>query len=210
MDRAVLDTALDRAPVNDDGRSGATLERVLLADGSRVVVKRFDPSVDLVMRLSGDTRGREVDFFRRGILDRLPATVLHPVIDGWYDDDGLGVLVMRDLGDAVLNWKSVVTREQARTMFGAVADLHAAFLGSAPDGLTPLGSVQGLFEPQRIRPLRRRRPSWTTRCAGGSTGRRSRRARWASGCSPWLRTPRPSRRPAWPCRRPCCTATSRP
>ena len=46
--------ALDRAPVNDDGRSGAVLERVLLADGSRVVVKRFDPSVDLVMRLTGD------------------------------------------------------------------------------------------------------------------------------------------------------------
>ncbi len=152
MDPAVLDTALDRAPVNDDGRSGATLERVLLADGSRVVVKRFDPSVDLVMRLSGDTRGREVDFFRRGTLDRLPVTVLHPVLDGWYDDNGLGVLVMRDLGDAVLTWNSVVTTEQARTMFGAVADLHAAFLGSAPDGLTPLEAVQGLFEPRRIRP----------------------------------------------------------
>jgi len=153
MDHAVLDTALDRAPVNDDGRSGATLERVLLADGSRVVVKRFDPSVDLVMRLSGDTRGREVDFFRRGALDHLPASVLHPVIDGWYDDDdGRGVLVMRDLGDAVLNWKSIVTKEQARTMFSAVADLHAAFLGSAPDGLTPLGSVLDMFEPRRIRP----------------------------------------------------------
>jgi hypothetical protein len=152
MDPAVLDTALDRAPVNDDGRSGATLERVRLADGSRVVVKRFDPSVDLVMRLSGDPRGREVDFFQRGILDRLPATVLHPVMDGWYDE-GLGVLVMRDLGDAVLSWKSVVTTEQARTMFSAVADLHAAFLGSAPDGLTPLGSLLNLFEPRRIRPF---------------------------------------------------------
>jgi hypothetical protein len=52
MDRAVLDTALDRAPVNDDGRSGAVVERVVLADGSRVVVKRFDPAVDLVMRIS--------------------------------------------------------------------------------------------------------------------------------------------------------------
>ena len=152
MDPAVLDTALDRAPVNDDGRSGATLERVLLADGSRVVVKRFDPSVDLVMRLSGDPSGREVDFFRRGILDNLPATVLHPVMDGWYDEEGLGVLVMRDLGDAVLSWKSVVTTEQARTMFGAVADLHAAFLGSTPEGLTPLGSLLSLFEPRRIRP----------------------------------------------------------
>jgi hypothetical protein len=152
MDPAVLEAAVDRAPVNDDGRSGAQLERVLLADGARVIVKRFDPSVDLVMRLSGDTRGREVDFFRRGILDRLPENVLHPVIDGWYDDDGHGVLVMRDLGDAVLNWTSVVTTGQARTMFGAVADLHATFLGSAPEGLTPLSSLVGIFEPRRIRP----------------------------------------------------------
>lgn len=152
MDRALLDTALERVPMGDDGRSGAALERVLLADGSRVVVKRFDPSVDLVMRLSGDTRGREVDLVLRGVFDRLPGSVLHPVVDGWYDDDGRGVLVMRDLGDAVLSWRSIVTREQATTMFGAVADLHAAFLGSAPEGLTPLGSVLGLFEPGRIRP----------------------------------------------------------
>ena len=153
MDPAVLDTALERSPVNDDGRSGATLERVLLADGSRVIVKRFDPSVDMVMRLSGDSRGREVEFFLQGTLDHLPATVRHPVLDGWYDDLGRGVLVMRDLGDAVLSWSSVVTSAQARTMFSAAADLHAAFLGSAPDGLTPLDAVLGLFEPQRIRPF---------------------------------------------------------
>src|SRR6187402_3476058 len=128
MDRALLEAVVGRAPVNDDGRSGATLERLRLADGSWVVVKRFDPSVDLVMRLSGDARGREVEFFRQGILDHLPASVRHPVMDGWYED-GRGVLVMRDLGDAVLGWTSVVTREQARTMLGAVADLHAAFLG---------------------------------------------------------------------------------
>lgn len=152
VDPAVLDAALERAPVNDDGRSGATLERVLLADGSRVVVKRFDPSVDLVMRLSGDEHGREVETFRRGVLDRLPATVLHAVVGGWFDADGHGVLVMRDLGDAVLGWRSVVTREQARTMFRAVADLHAAFLGAAPEALTPLESVLSLFEPRRIRP----------------------------------------------------------
>ena len=151
MDPSLLEAAVDRRPVNDDGRSGATLERVLLADGSQVVVKRFDPSVDLVMRLSGDSRGREVDLFLRGLLDGLPATVLHPVLAGWYDDQGCGVLVMRDLGESVLTWRSIVTREQARTMFGAVADLHAAFRGSAPDGLTPLDAVLGLFEPRRVR-----------------------------------------------------------
>lgn len=151
MDRAILDAALRRTPVNDDGRSGATLERVLLADGSSVVVKVFDPSVDLVMRLSGDTRGREVEFFRRGVLDRLPASVLHPVIDGWYDDTGRGVLVMRDLGEAVLSWTSVVTERQAATIFRAVAELHAAYLDAAPDGLTPLGTVLRMFEPQRLR-----------------------------------------------------------
>ncbi len=152
MDRAVLEAALDRTPVNDDGRSGATLERVRLADGSRVVVKRFDPAVDLVMQMTGDNRGREVELWQRGILDGLPPTVLHAALDGWYDDRG-GVLVMRDLGDAVLTWKSVVTREQAATMFRAVADLHEAFRGCAPDGLTPLEPVLGLFEPRRIRPF---------------------------------------------------------
>jgi hypothetical protein len=116
-----------------------------------VVVKRFDPSVDLVMRLSGDDRGREVDVFRSGVLDRLPPSVRHAVIDGWYDDDGRGVLVMRDLGDAVLGWTSVVTPEQARTMLRGCADLHAAYLGAAPAAPTPLETVLGLFEPPRIR-----------------------------------------------------------
>ena len=153
MDRAVLDNAVEREPVGDDGRSGATLERVLLADGSRVVVKRFDPSADLVMRLSGDDHGREVDFFRDGLFDRLPANVASPVLDGWYDEEGHGVLVMRDLGGAVLSWTSILTPEQAATMLGDVAELHAAFLGTPPAGLTPLAAVLSMFEPQRIRPL---------------------------------------------------------
>jgi Phosphotransferase enzyme family len=152
MDRSVLETALDRAPVNDDGRSGAVLERVVLADGSRVVVKRFDPRVDMVMRLTGDSTGREVALVQGGVLNGLPSSVLHPVIDAWYDADGLGVLVMRDLGDAVLTWKSIVGRDEARTMFAALADLHSAYLGVPPEGLTRLEPVLGLFEPSRIRP----------------------------------------------------------
>ncbi len=152
MDPALLDTALSRSPVGDDGRSGAKLERAVLADGSRVVIKHFDPAADLVMRICGDDHGREVEIFRQGTLDGLPATVLHPVVDGWYDEEGHGVLVMRDLGDAVLSWRSIVSKEQATTMFGAVADLHRTFLGKAPEGLTPLDLVLSMFEPGRIQP----------------------------------------------------------
>jgi phosphotransferase family enzyme len=151
MDRRVLDGALERGPVNDDGRSGATLERVVLADGTRVIVKHLDPSIDLVMRLTGDDHGREVRIVRRGVLDGLPPTVRHAALGGWYEEDA-GVLVMRDLRDAVLTWKSRVTPEQAVTIFRSVADLHAAYLGSVPEGLTPLETILGLFEPRRIRP----------------------------------------------------------
>ncbi len=152
MDRAAVETAVARSGVSADGRSGATLERVVLAGGARVVVKRFDPSVDLVMRLSGDERGREVEVFRRGLLDRLPPTVRHAALDAWYDDQGLGILVMRDLGDAVLTWGTAVSTEGAATMLGALADFHAAYVGSAFDDLTPLDTVVGLFEPSRLRP----------------------------------------------------------
>jgi hypothetical protein len=152
MDPALLDMAVQRAPVNDDGRSGATLERVLLADGTRVVVKRFDPSVDLVMQLSGDTRGREVELFQSGLLDRLPPKVQHSIIAGWYDDDGLGVLVMRDLGTGVLTWNDTISAAQARTMFEGFAALHDAFRGAPPLGLMELGDIVGLFEPRRLQP----------------------------------------------------------
>lgn len=152
MDPAVLESAVERSPVNDDGRSGATLERVRLPDGRRVVVKRFDPAGDLVMRLTGDTRGREVDFFRRGLFEHLPAEVGHAVLAGWYDD-GVGVLVMRDLGDSVLGWRDRIDVERARLLFRAVTALHDAYLGAPPAGLTPLARTVGIFAPDRIRPL---------------------------------------------------------
>jgi hypothetical protein len=151
--RTAVAEASDRRPVGDDGRSGAVLERVVLTDGTRVVVKRFDPAIDLVMRITDDAVGREVTLVESGVLDRLPPTVVHPALAAWTDDDGLGVLVMRDLGDAVLTWKSMVGPVEARTMFSALADLHAAFAGKAPDDLTDLAVLLGMFEPERIRPL---------------------------------------------------------
>ncbi|KAA1418688.1 phosphotransferase [Nocardioides humilatus] len=150
IDRAVLDSAIARAPVSDDGRSGAALERVLLATGEHVIVKRYDASVDLVMQMCGDTRGREVALYLDGVLDDLPPTVRHPILDAWYDD-GHGVVVMRDLGDSVLTWEDRLSAAQVRHLLSALADLHAAHAGRTELTETSLDLVVGLFQPDRIR-----------------------------------------------------------
>jgi len=80
---SILQNAVERIPLVDhEGKSGAALERVLLADGQRLIVKRFSPSTDLVMALTGDTVGREYQLWSRGVLDRLPPQVGHPVVGG--------------------------------------------------------------------------------------------------------------------------------
>jgi hypothetical protein len=139
--------------VDNVGKSGAGLERVVLADGRRFVVKRVDPKSDLMMALVHDHLGREYSMWADGLLDELPSGVGHAVVDGWVDA-GTTVLVMRDLGDAVLTWEDRLSRQRCREILGAVAQLHRHFLGRAPEGLTALTDVVGLFGPTRVEPFR--------------------------------------------------------
>jgi hypothetical protein len=151
--RDAVARATERTPLADsDGRSGALLERVTLGDGRRVVVKRFDPVGDFVMRVTGDDCGREVAMWQRGFFDQLPPEVDHPILDGWYDD-GVGVLVMRDLGAAVLGWDDRLDVSRCRALLRGVTALHRAFRGNPPAGLTPMEAVVGIFEPDRIAPF---------------------------------------------------------
>lgn len=146
----MLDGALERTALADnDGKSGALLERLVLADGSRVILKRFDPADDLVMRLTKDGMGREVAMV--DLLDQLPPEVGHAVLGGWYED-GHGVLLMRDLGDAPLRWSDRLDADACHTVLRGVTALHRQFHGRAPEGLTPLADLVGLFEPSRLRP----------------------------------------------------------
>jgi Phosphotransferase enzyme family len=145
-----LETAVERVPLTDHvGKSGAGLERVLLADGRRFVVKRFSPSTDLAMALTGDPVGREYQLWSAGVLDRLPAQVGHAVVDGWVEEDAT-VLVMRDLGDKVLGWDDRLTRGRCRWVLEQVAAMHEAFRHAAPPGLTRLVDLVGLFSPDRL------------------------------------------------------------
>jgi len=152
-----LDDAVERVPVVDhEGKSGALLERVTLADGRHLTVKRFSPATDLLMAVLGDVVGREYVLWSRGILDLLPPEVGHAVVDGWVDGDET-VIVMRDLGDSVLTWQDRLTRDQCRSMLISVAAQHRAFLGTAPEDLTPLPDL--LADPQPLADALRSRPT---------------------------------------------------
>ncbi len=147
-----LQNAVERFPLVDhEGKSGAPLERLVLADGQRLIVKRFTPAADLVMAASGDLVGREYELWTHGLLGRLPPEVEHAVVDGWVESDAT-VVVMRDLGDTVLTWDDRLSRERCRWVLTRVAAMHQAFLGAAPEGLTPLADLLGLFAPQRMGP----------------------------------------------------------
>jgi hypothetical protein len=151
--RSILDDAVLREPMaGHDGKSGAALERAVLADGRRVVVKRLDPSTDLVMSLTHDTVGREFGLWASGGLDLLPEGVGHAVLDGWAEERG-STLVLRDLHDAVLTWDDRLDRRRWLFLVERVAKMHRTTQGCMPDGLTSLEDQIGLFGPRHARRL---------------------------------------------------------
>jgi hypothetical protein len=150
---SILDTAVSRTPLGEhDGRSGGSLERVVLAGGERLVVKRTALATDLTRRLTDDTTGREYALWRAGLLDRLPTGVGHALVDGWRDGDGT-VVVMRDLGDAVYGWGDVLTAAEVSRVLAAAVALHGAGIEPPPGVLATLGQRTGMLAPDRMRPL---------------------------------------------------------
>jgi len=146
----LLDRAVTRTPLRDhDGRSGALLERVVLDDGTRLVVKRTSPAVDLAMRLTGAAVSREYLLWRAGVLDDLPVGVGHTVLDAWVDGTDT-VLVMRDVGDAVVGWDRCLSRQSFRWLWGSVTRLHRAFRNRSISGACPLRDRVSVFAPWRM------------------------------------------------------------
>lgn len=147
--RAVLDAAVERRPVEGhDGKSGARLERLRLADGQRLLGKRLDPDFDLTMRLTGDTVGREYALWRSGILDRLPDGVGHAVVCGWAEPTG-STVVLRDVTDHLAPER--VSRSTCQRIFAAAARMHATFAGERVQPACALDVRLGVFAPHRLR-----------------------------------------------------------
>ena len=147
----LLRDAVERRAISGhEGKSGAGLERVRLADGRALVVKRVEPGEDFTLDLTGGGPGREYLLWRDGVLDRLPDGVGHAVVDAWLEDQTT-VVVMRDLGETVLTWEHHLSPRRAFWVVERLAALHRGFLGDPPPGLAPLDLVLSLFAPARIR-----------------------------------------------------------
>lgn len=129
LSSAVRRTALD-AP---DGRSGSAIERVELADGSALVVKRESPGGDWAMRALRDD-GRAARLWSTGLLARMPAVIDHAVVgvervgEDW-------LIVMRDVSADLFADGTVIDRETSRRVMRAYRALHETFLDERIDGL---------------------------------------------------------------------------
>ena len=131
------------------GYSGATLERIDLADGSRIVLKRARPEADLGM-LATDDPGRAYLFWERGIYGRMPSSIDCGIL-ATDRRDGEWRMVMRDVSASLVPDGEPVSREDCRRIMSAMADLHAAFSGSPPVDCMVIENHLTLFSPDTMR-----------------------------------------------------------
>ena len=150
LGRAVARTPLRFAP--GQANSGAALEAVALADGTRLVVKRFSPADDLLMRLTHDA-GRAASLWAGGTFDRLPPAIDHATLAAAPEGDGW-VVVMRDVGEAILGDERTLAREESRRILAAAAAMHAAFAGERVAGLCSVLDWMTFMLPQVMEPWR--------------------------------------------------------
>ncbi len=118
------------------GNSGATLERVTLADGTPGIAKRVVAGGDWLGRAAGGGAVTPA-LWQAGALQRLPAVIDTAIVDVEPDGDGWRIL-MRDRSDALLGDGERVSRARHREVMAAAAALHAAFRDEPLEGAVTL------------------------------------------------------------------------
>ena len=141
-------------PMDTDGKSGASVERVE-RDGSSFVLKVQRRSLDWIMRAVGDEDFWMHELWGSGALASLPASI-DPAVVGLarYEESGEPVLavLMEDLGPwLVPDGDEPISIEDQDGFLAAMADLHAAYLGStAGVGLFGMARRVGFFAPDNL------------------------------------------------------------
>jgi hypothetical protein len=123
-------------PLDHQGVSGSTLERVRTVDGRVLVVKTEHPEADWVARSTGDV-GRVVRLWSTGVLRGLPASIDCAVEAVEEQPTGWRV-VMRDVTTSLFSPSRLVSRGESRKVMAAVASMHRKFAGTSLDGFCPL------------------------------------------------------------------------
>jgi hypothetical protein len=136
-----------------DGKSGSELERVVLADSSRLVVKHVRLGRDWIGR-GTHAGGRVATLWHSGLFALVPPTVEHAVIALEPEDDGW-LVIMRDVA-AGLFAPGRLSRATSRRLLDTVAAMHVAFKPPARTvgGLCSLADVYGVFSPAVAAELR--------------------------------------------------------
>jgi phosphotransferase family enzyme len=130
-----LNEIVRREPLTHAGQSGNSLERIVLADGRRLIVKRLSGD-DWVARVTHDS-GREASLWTEGVLARMPGEIDHAVLAAGREGTGTWLL-MRDVSDELLPPDRRLTREESRRLLATFAAMHLRFAGERIDGACSL------------------------------------------------------------------------
>ena len=136
-----------REPLTHAGQSGTGLERIVLVNGQRLVVKRISGD-DWVARVTHDS-GREASLWTDGALARMPREIDHAVLEAGREGTRTWLL-MRDVSDELLPPHRRLTREESRRLLATFAAMHRRFAGERIDGACSLADRIMLAAPATV------------------------------------------------------------
>jgi hypothetical protein len=140
-----LGEVVEHEAVISTGWSGNPLERLVLADGRRLIAKRIVPGTNWIDRHTRD-EGREALLFTSGVLGRMPDTIDHAVVAVERDGEAWWV-VMRDVSAFLLPDGKRLTREEHRRILDAVDPMWEEFWGERVPHVCSLHDCFRLFSP---------------------------------------------------------------
>jgi hypothetical protein len=140
-----LGEVAEQAPLVSNGWSGNVIERLVLADGRRLIAKRIIPGSGWIDHHTKD-EGREALLFTSGVLDRMPSAIDHAVVTAARDGDAWWV-VMRDVSASLLPDGRRLTREEHRRILRAANQMWEEFWGERVPHLCTLHDCLKLFSP---------------------------------------------------------------
>jgi hypothetical protein len=142
---AGLGEVAEHEPLISRGWSGNVLERLVLADGRRLVAKRVVPGSNWIDRHTADT-GREALLFTSGVLHRVQQAIDHTIVAAERDGEAWWI-VMRDVSDSLLPDDKRLSRLESVSILAAANRMWEEFWGEEVPYLCSLRDCFGLFSP---------------------------------------------------------------